>query len=114
MLSSVDRCCSNCVARQLLFLCAAFQAVRCQVLDYFVRQREGLKEDHVLFSFERSMTFSKAEFALIDQVWLSSHHTHLSKYAHVATIWPSTTVSDHLMKCICCKFRTLYSPLIIC
>ncbi|CAN0257367.1 unnamed protein product, partial [Ectocarpus sp. 12 AP-2014] len=28
----------------------AFQAVRCQVLDYFVRQREGLKEDHVLFS----------------------------------------------------------------
>ncbi|CAN0273248.1 unnamed protein product, partial [Ectocarpus sp. 12 AP-2014] len=48
----------------------AFQAVRCQVLDYFVRQREGLKEDHVLFSFERSMAFSKAEFALIDQICL--------------------------------------------
>lgn len=46
----------------------AFQAVRCQVLDYFFRQREGLKDDHVLFSFEQSMTFSKAEFDLIDQV----------------------------------------------
>lgn len=46
----------------------AFQAVRCQVLDYFFRQREGLREDHVLFSFEQSMTFSKAEFGLIDQV----------------------------------------------
>lgn len=38
------------------------------MLDYFVRQREGLLEDHVLFSFEQSMTFSKAEFALTDQV----------------------------------------------
>ena len=49
---------------------SAFQAVRCQVLDYFVRQREGLREDHVLFSFEQSMAFSKAEFALTDQVGL--------------------------------------------
>lgn len=45
----------------------AFQAVRCQVLDYFFRQREGLRDDHVLFSFEQSMVFSKAEFNLIDQ-----------------------------------------------
>lgn len=47
---------------------AAFQAVRCQVLEYFFRQREVLREDHILFSFEQSMVFSKAEFGLIDQV----------------------------------------------
>ena len=47
---------------------AAYQAVRCQVLDYFFRQREVLREDHILFSFEQSMVFSKAEFGLIDQV----------------------------------------------
>ncbi|CAM9947763.1 unnamed protein product, partial [Discosporangium mesarthrocarpum] len=49
----------------------AHQAVRCQVLDYFTRQREGLREDHILFSFEQSMAFTSAEFQLIDQArWL--------------------------------------------
>ncbi|CAM9175911.1 unnamed protein product [Choristocarpus tenellus] len=45
----------------------AYQAVRCEVLDYFTRQREGLRDDHVLFSFEQSMSFTTAEFQLIDQ-----------------------------------------------
>lgn len=67
--------------RRSLFMCAplsydffpAFQAVRCQVLDYFFRQRECLRDDHVLFSFEQSMLFSRAEFDLINQ---ASFHTY--------------------------------------
>lgn len=55
--------------------------MRCQVLEYFVRQREGLREDHVLFSFEQSMTFSKAEFALTDQV------DTLFAYPNICTLW---------------------------
>lgn len=64
-----DSCCCDAVfSLHVLTPVSAFQAVRCQVLDYFFRQRECLRDDHVLFSFEQSMTFSKAEFSLIDQV----------------------------------------------
>lgn len=41
------------------------------MLEYFFRQREVLREDHILFSFEQSMVFSKAEFGLIDQVTMA-------------------------------------------
>ena len=66
-----------------MHLNTAFQAVRCQVLEYFVRQREGLREDHVLFSFEQSMTFSQAEFALTNQV-----RSDVTKPAHCSAITP--------------------------
>ena len=61
-----------CKPYQCVLVFTAFQAVRCQVLEYFFRQREVLREDHILFSFEQSMVFSKAEFGLIDQVSMTS------------------------------------------
>ncbi len=39
----------------------ALQAVRCQVLDYFYKQREITRDDHVIFSFEHTMGFGPGE-----------------------------------------------------
>jgi hypothetical protein len=44
--------------------------VRTAVLDYFSQQRRGVQDDHVLFSFERSMMCGPAEELLIDQLCL--------------------------------------------
>lgn len=78
----------------------AFQAVRCQVLDYFFRQRECLRDDHVLFSFERSMLFSKAEFDLINQVisvgfllWV------LCRRASVVVMIVTVIIARHFLSC---------------
>ncbi len=35
----------------------ALHAVRCQVLDYFYKQRQVTRDDHVIFSFEHTMGF---------------------------------------------------------
>jgi len=44
--------------------------VRTQVLDYFMRQRALLDEDHVLFRWEQSMNCGPAEELIIDELCL--------------------------------------------
>ena len=39
---------------------------RCQVLDYFKQEQFELREDHILFRFERSMEFGSGERGLVD------------------------------------------------
>ncbi len=48
----------------------ALQAVRCQVLDYFCEQRELMRDDHVLFSFEHTMGFGSGERIFLGNVCL--------------------------------------------
>ncbi|KAH9262352.1 hypothetical protein BASA82_000599, partial [Batrachochytrium salamandrivorans] len=47
------------------------QLVRTCVLDYFIRMRKSLKEDHVLFKWEQSMDCSNAEEMFVDNVCLA-------------------------------------------
>lgn len=41
-----------------------------QVLDYFRYQQRMIREDHVLFGFETSMSFGNAEAQLLSQICL--------------------------------------------
>ena len=41
--------------------------VRTQVLDYFGQTHAGLRDDHVLFRWERSMDVGPAEESLMEQ-----------------------------------------------
>ena len=55
----------------LLLVAPEYQALRVLVLDYFDSIRKNLREDHVIFQFDQSMSCSVGDCTFIEQLGLS-------------------------------------------
>ena len=55
-----------------MFLAPELSKVRTQILDYFVQLRKLIRDDHILFQFERSMKFGPGEHMLMTQLCLAT------------------------------------------